>query len=214
MLPQYSERKGSSGNGIANISAINKQVLVSLLLAAVCVLTIFGGIWHCRTKSYSYSLRCDTKECRYYSPESKKGQPIYTFPRDDFVGYEEVNVRNQKIVVPDDALREGRRRRSRSKYGYSIQFEFKHKSDPDSRVKSNRKILLTPFDLGRRSSRSYARQLREYMAFESDSMNLTSSNYVSALGILLIFLGSIGLIICIVVGTWSDPTPKRVKKRS
>lgn len=50
------------------------------------------------------------------------------------------------------------------------------------------------------------------MKKERHRLHITSSKHVTAVGILGIFFGFVSLIMSFIVGQWSDPTPRRLKK--
>jgi hypothetical protein len=214
MLPTHGGTKRN--NGLAGIPVVNKQVLLTIAWLLASIFTIFYGFYHCRANGYSYALRCDATMCKY-TTINVDNVKNYEWERDDFLNvYQGKVLREGEEVLDAEAQRASsvseKRRRRRQKGGMTLQLEFQVAAEQGSRIKVINKIPFTLHDIGRRAVRNNEKAIKKYRDGDTDSVSISSVKRVTLLGVLTIIGGILSVLMSLLLGVWSDPTPRRMKK--
>jgi hypothetical protein len=218
------------GNGISGIPVVNKSVALSLLWVVLSICAFIFGIWHCRTYSYSYSLKCSTDQCKYTA--FKGSEVAFAFPKSDLVDAELARVNDAGEFMDAEQMRKQKLNRA----GYSIRFKARLPVEEGSQLKTEKAIIFAPRDMGRREARNGVTSITKYIHStdkkaneepedEKDSIwkkmvkNKTVDVYYgrsfTALGAITSFLSIVSLIAAFTFGTWSETSRRaRVKKAS
>lgn len=198
----------NSGNGIS-MNVVNKSVLLSLGWLVLSLFVVIYGFRDCSYNSYSYRFECKSNVCTY-TAKTNEGTVVKTIGRSDLQRVDTVRL-NKEGAIQDYG--EGNRRTS-TKLGYSVQITYLGKQEEGATTKHVEKLLMVPKDMGRRSSRTASSKLFTYMDKTKDKIDVKHSNSVTLFGVLCIVLGFLSSLLSCVLGQWSDPEPRRVKKSS
>jgi hypothetical protein len=94
----------------------------------------------------------------------------------------------------------------------TLRFQIKIPAEEGSRLKVEKPIQISHYDMGRRNARiSYTNALK-YLKQETNELKITASKSVTTAGVLSLTFGLISLIFSCAFGQFSDQTPKRLKK--
>jgi hypothetical protein len=93
-----------------------------------------------------------------------------------------------------------------------VQVSYNHPTEEGSRIKVEKHFLLSSSDIGRRSSRDAALQINKYLERSKDSVSVSLGSSVTVVGVLMIVGGLVSAVLSLLMGQWSDPEPKRMKK--
>jgi len=198
---------GSSNNGVS-LSVVNKWVLMSLIWLVVSIFIVYYGIRMCAYHSFNYEIRCTMNSCVYKG----LGQAGIEIDRVDLRRVEMVRIDSNGTVVE---VGEGNRRSSAyNKNGYSCQLSYNKPAEEGSRIKVEKTLLISPRDMGRRVAKSCSTKVYAYIDKKKDKVDFSYSRTVTVVGILMIILGVASSVLSCVLGQWSDPEPRRVKKAS
>lgn len=151
-------------------------------------------------------LNCDSTACtlRY---QNSSGTEIVQFIRGDMKSADV--VRHDGIEVVDVS---GMKRKKANKVGYTVQIKLIQPAEEGSRLKVPRQILLYRNDMGRGSSRTAVKKVTEYIDRDSDAVDIRSGSGWTSLGICSILVGFFSFIASVLLGQFSDPEPKRLRK--
>lgn len=112
-----------------------------------------------------------------------------------------------------DVNDKGRRRYSKS--GQTLRMKAMVAAESGSRIKAEKVIIFTSYDMGKRQTKTYESRIQRYMNKEDvDNIKIKSSKGVTGTGIIMIFLGIISTISSIILGVFKDETKKKLKKSS
>lgn len=228
-LPVYG---GSSrDNGVSGIPVVNKSVALSLLWVILSICAFVFGIWHCRTYSYSYSLKCNATECKYTA--FKGSEVSFSFPKADLLDAELARINDVGEFLDAEAMRKQKTNRA----GYSIRFKARLPVEEGSLLKTEKAIIFAPRDMGRRESRNGVTSISKYIHSSTEDKKMDSIDGIkpsildklvrgksvdiihgrsfTAVGAITSFLSVVSLIAAFSFGTWSEKNRRaRVKKAS
>lgn len=201
---------GSKSNGV-NLNVVNKWVLMSLVWLFVSLFVVYYGIRWCSHYSFSYSISCNMNSC-VYTASDVNGKNITEIDRVDLRRVDTVRLdSNGSVVEVGDG---NRRSPGYNKNGYSVQLSYNRPAEPGSRLKVEKTMLFSPKDMGRRNARSCSSKIFTYIDKTKDKVEYSYSKTITLVGILLILFGIFSSVLSCVLGQWSDPEPRRVKKSS
>lgn len=214
-------------NGISGIPVVNKWVAGSVLWVVVSIIVFFCGIWHCRNNGYSYNLKCNPTECTYTA--IKGSEVSFTFPKSDLIDADLARLTDKGEFIDAEQMRKMKNNRA----GYSIRFKARLPIEEGSKMKTEKAIILSPRDMGRREARNGVTSITKYIhssetaTIDSEKESLFSKTNkhrnidihhgrsFTAFGAISSMLSVVSLIFAFLFGTWSETSRRaRVKKAS
>lgn len=217
-------------NGISGIPVVNKSVALSVLWVVLSICVFFFGIWHCRTYSYSYSLKCGVNDCKYIA--FKGSEVSFSFPKSDLVDAELVRINDKGEFMDADQMRKQKLNRA----GYSIRFKARLPVEDGSKIKAEKALVFSPTDMGRREARNGVTGITKYIHSDTatssqpedgskanmwknvgkfKTVDVYHGRSFTAVGAISSFLALVSLIAACTFGTWSETSRRnRVKKAS
>jgi hypothetical protein len=203
MLPSsYNQRN----NGLKRIDVVNWAVALSLLWFFFSILLVFFGVWHCSNHSNSFSLHCDDNTCTYIRDGVEDTTVV--FPKASLKKAQVVKIENGQVV--GDAYTHVLDHRRKRKFDFSLELDIASSLTSDKPFK----LLTLPRDMGRRHAATEQKKIMYFLEGKSTHLSVHHRNGLTLIGMLSIFLGIISAIFSCFVGQWSDPTPKRLKKKT
>jgi hypothetical protein len=204
---------GRPDNGI-KMSAMNMSVLLTLAWMLSSVVVMYGGYRHCRAYAYRYTLDCHQTGCTYTSKNAGK-IALMNLDRDHLRFVETVRIDTKGEMVRPEVSKDRRKGRS----GYSVRLRFAktshlegENSEESHRLGVEEDLILTPYDIGRRTSRSSFSKIQKYINKDRDTVYVSHGSSVTVMGIAIIFLSLLSAVASCFIGTWSDASPRRLKK--
>jgi hypothetical protein len=113
---------------------------------------------HCRNYSINSTINCDSSSCQVVQKQASGKISSYSFNSQDLIDSEMVRVNEGEIATTT-----GVSRKISASYGYSVQIKFKSLVEEGSRMKVQTAVLLSPYDIGRRSARSVVSKIDRYI---------------------------------------------------
>ncbi len=104
--------------------------------------------------------------------------------------------------------------KKRGSFGYSLALRYKVDVEGNIRMKTTKRLVFAPVDLGRRAWKSGEKQVKEYLDKKTDKINFSKSRYITALGISAIFLGILSIAMSALFGVWQEVNPRQMKKKA
>lgn len=212
-------------NGVSNVPVVNKNVALSIISVILSLLIVVYGVYNCRNNSFSYSLRCSINDCVYTS--QLKSIESISFNKEDLIDASTVRINKDGLEMSEQQVKSEKY----NIFGYSVKIKARIPIEKESKIKTEREIILTPVDLGRRKSRSWTNDIGKYLAYSPDSestdkkrrskqrsmseIRLDFNKSVTFLGLMCIVLGIATTIATCYFGQWSEKTRRgRMKKAS
>jgi hypothetical protein len=179
---------------------------------------------HCNSYSYSYSLACNGGQCIWtafdnnilqYTPQynnNPQNIPVnsISFPKYDLLESEMVRIDSNGEFADSAKMRADKKQ----KFGYSFRLRLRQPPEPNSRLKVEKHVIFVPYDIGRRSARSGAKAIQDFIENgEETSFSYSKTKNITFIGIAAILTGIVSFISSLVFGRWSEQ-PRRSKKSS
>lgn len=206
MLP-FGNEKRRTDNGLGSLGSVNSSVLFTLLWCAVSVIAAVFGIWHCRATAFSDSLICNELECTLKVGDGRDLN--YAIHRSDLTHVEVVRVDDHNRVQSWYQLSP----RETSMLGHNVELKFMYTTDPSNRYQIQKTVLLSHADMGLIRARNAYAQVSGYIEKKRDNVQIICKSRLSITGVMSIAIGSISALMSCLAGQWSDPVPRRLKKR-
>ena len=206
MLPIGVEKRRGD-NGIGNIGGANASVLFTLVWCLSSICLIIFGFWHCRASAFSDSFICNEVECRLVVGSGQENN--FLMHRNDLTHVEIVRVDRNNHVVNWYHLEP----KQVNQLGHNIEIKFMHSSDPSNKYQIQKHALLSHRDMSRVRAKFSYNQIFDYMQRKTDRVEVRNESMLSILGVMSICFGAISLFLSCVIGQWSDPVPRRLKKQ-
>lgn len=184
------------------------------------------GVWHCRANAYNNLLVCKDSLCTF---SSTKTGVSYSFSRSDLLNAESVRVRKSTGEYVEPSTTRSKSSASRG-LGYSLRIRVRESSltgapNGFQQLPTDKHIMFTDYDMGRRMSRKHASTIGRYISTKSDKesdepsakepeLNISNGKSVTALGLVAMFLGFVSLLMACAMGEFQDTTPRRLKKHT
>jgi len=147
------------------------------------------------------------------------------FKKEDLLDGAAVRMDKAGAFVSDKLVRESKKS---STFGYSVRVKFRYPVEAGSTIKTNKEVLMSAQDMGRRKSRIWAGDIEKYIHYRPDSeadnskktkrnrhkeISLVFSKSVTFLGLMLVMFGAVSFIAACYFGQWSEKTRRgRLKK--
>eukprot|EP01036_Dinobryon_divergens_P031282 gene31282-40652_t len=206
-LPVFGTNDSSSSRGNSNGVEGIPTVVASIAWVVVSILVIIFGIYHCRSNSYSYKIECSPTVC-IWSKVEKGVQEAVSFARSDFLHADIVRIDSKGEVVDNEAMKLSNKRAG--SFGYSVRLKARLPVEPESKIRAEKSLILSPHDMGRRQARSCSSRLQSYLTRASESVNKTGdSRSVTFAGLMSCFFGLISLVTACIFGQWADKPARR-----
>jgi hypothetical protein len=201
-----------SNNGVKGIPVVDRWVAMTVFWAIFFVSLFFFGIYHCRANSYSYSLICESMDCKYSVDETVTNlHSIISFPKSDFLDAELVRIDSQGNYVENSKVRA----QSKEYFGYSIRMKIRLPPEPNSRMKIEKNLIFMPYDMTRRLARTGSKKMLDFIEKQDEKhVYFAKSAWVTTIGMLCIVFSMLGLVITCLFGQWTEYNPRRLKKAS
>lgn len=209
----------------------NIKVLFSITWVLLSIISIFYGIYHCRSSSYNYTIQCDSTTCNWKKYDKGILDEL-SFSRYDFVDAESVRINYQGEFVDSQTVQKNRNIR----FGHSVRLRLRIPAEPGSKIKIERLLVLSPYDMvsfhpivvfaiffnsirsthtkGRRSSRSAHSRLQSYLSRTKESVTVNASMSVTFVGLISAIFGLVSLILSCIFGEWADKPKRRVNRKA
>lgn len=130
-----------------------------------------------------------------------------TFPRADMKSADVVRHDGKEVVDVS-----GMKRKKANKIGYTVQIKLMQPPEEGSRLKVPKNVLIYGNDMGRGSSRTTVKKISEYIDKDADILEIQSGSGWTSFGICCVLMGFFSFIASVLVGQFSDPEPKRLRK--
>lgn len=166
------------------------------------------GFWHCRSKGFHYTIKCDSENCKLTSHGITT--TITEFKKTDFIDAEFVRIDKDGVFA--DAAKV--KREKRAKFGYSIRLKIRQPVEAGSRIKTEQYMIYNPNDMGRRQAKSGTQRIKDFLDRKTEELYINNGRTVTLIGVLSIFFGLISALLACVFGQWEDSNPRRMKKAS
>lgn len=206
MLP-FGIEKRRGDNGIGNIGGANTAVILTLAWCFLSISLVIFGFWHCRASSFNDFFICNEIECRLVVGGGSEN--TFLMHRNDLTHVEIVRVDSGNKVVNWYHLEP----KQVNQLGHNIEIKFMHSSDPGNKYQIQRHALLSHRDMSRVRVKFAYNQIFDYMQRKTDKVDVRNESMLSVIGVISICLGAISLVLSCLIGQWSDPTPRRLKKQ-
>ncbi len=208
MLPSHT---GSKNNGISYsfFANVNVKVLLSLIWLIVSVILFFTGVYHCNSYSYHYTFDCDQAGCNYHS--SKTNENIYIEKKDlRHTSNIRINENGEVEKISNIGTLENKKKKKSSRLGYSVEVSYYTHQDSTT---AEKKLLLSPEDMGRSYSKSSTNKLYDYIvAKKLDKVSISASRSVTIVGIICMCFGAFSTMLSLIAGQWKED--KKMMKKS
>lgn len=104
------------------------------------------------------------------------------------------------------------KRKQANKVGYTVQMKLMQPAEEGSRLKVPRQVLLYKSDMGRGVSRTHVKTLTEYIERDINTVDISCGSGWTAFGIGCVLVGFFSFVASVLLGQFSDPEPKRLRK--
>lgn len=202
-LPMHGGKKADNG---VSLSVVNRSVLLSLCWVFLSLFVFYYGFRHSRNYADVSDFACDDAMCTLKYQNSSSTEVIQ-FSRGDLKSADV--VRHDGVEVIDVT---GMKRKKANKVGYTVQMKLMQLAEEGSRLKVPRQILLYKGDMGRGSSRTCSKKVTEYIDRDIDTLEFRSGSGWTTFGICCILVGFFSFVASVLMGQFSDPEPKRLRK--
>jgi len=216
MLPSSSSPSKYRSNGLRSnsvLSEINWKVAASLLWLLLSLVAIVYGIRHNYISYYSYDLKCDRYQCIFTKHDDH--DKSITFERSMIHSVDLVKMKDGEVygIIPSNDDKNFIPRE------FSVQITLSgtldHHLHDDHHNAVPKPFLIRPPTHSKSRCNTEKRKIDYYRTSDKeDNLHLKFSASVTVHGILLILFGTASALLSIVMGQWSDPTKKRLKKLS
>lgn len=199
MLPSHESRRT---NGIGSIHVVNWTVVASLCWLLASLGAVYYGFRVNSLSYYSYELKCDHYQCQYIKNDDYDKR--IEFERWQIRFIDVVKMKGDEIIATLPSNGEWRE--------FSVAVTLfgilhdPHNPPPPFVVRPNTHSVAR--------CNMEKRKIEAYRSHKTSDLHLKSSASVTVFGIMLILCGTASAILSVIVGQWSDPTPKRLKKLS
>ncbi|CAM9636193.1 unnamed protein product, partial [Phaeothamnion confervicola] len=173
---------------------------VSWVWTIMGILLLLIGARHCRSTSEVTTLKCDASLCTFSSTRPGAARQVkgclelVSFPRESLIRAEQVKLRNGEIV---DTKGLPRRKQKTLAQTYAITWQF---FGDDGAVVSSATVPMSRRGVGRRRPRESVQAIMEYVRRETHSLDVTEQKWTSAVGMILLIIGTLVLIMRLAVG--------------
>lgn len=221
MLPTTSTSVHPITNGLSKISKVNYYVLGSLVWFLLSVMAIIGGIYHCRSNSFSYDVYCEPSNGCLLS-STVKGVPKLKIARNDITIARVVRLNKKNDIVETN----GMRRRELSRLGSTLELTYRKRPDQSLDADASHHtttdgpeistILFPPIDMGGngRPAKTAKRKIDDFISNRSEKVvRVNNGKVVTVMGILCILGGIFSTILSCFIGVWADPKNPKKKFR-
>ena len=211
MLPTHSGNRYNKG--LNSIGVINWVVVGSIVWVIASIIFIILGFRHCSYNARSINFSCSNDVCTFKQVlYSGSNNNIITIDRKDIRSIDIVRIDKKGIVTEDQNI-DDRGRRKYARLGQTLRMKAMVAAESGSRIKAEKLLLFTSYDLGKRNTKTYLNRIKRYIDKEgSEKINVSSSKGVTGTGIVMIFLGIISLIFSALFGVFKDETKKKLRK--
>lgn len=103
-------------------------------------------------------MNCVDDKCKLSFKGDVDSPTLHEFAKKDLIDADLVRVHERKIVSVT-----GVKRKVAMTYGYSVQLKYKIPAEEGSRIKIQQSALLSAVDIGRRTARSTASQINNFI---------------------------------------------------
>lgn len=206
MLPSHESKRS---NGLSSVSVVNWRVVASLFWLLLSLGVVYYGFRLNYLSYYSYDLKCDQYQCSFIKDDD----------HDKVIEFERSMIQKVDLVKLKDGIIIGTIPGNDDKHFIPREFSVAISlsgtlHDPHGNDKILKPFLIRPPTHSKARCNTDKRKIDWYREFKSDKLHLKFTSSVTVWGILLILFGASSALLSVVVGQWSDPTPKRLKKLS
>lgn len=104
-------------------------------------------------------------------------------------------------------------RNSETRLGYSVRMRIRLPTEPGSRIKTEKKIVLAPYDIGRRASRTAVKKINGFIEQnDEENFSFNRSRYITARGLLAVVFGCVSMVLAVILGQWKESSLRAKKK--
>jgi hypothetical protein len=139
--------------------------------------------------------------------QNKTNVETISFSRLDLKSGDVVRHDGKKIIDTGSM-----KRKQANKIGYTVELKLLQPPEEGSRLKIPKTILLYGGDMGRGTSRSTVKKVSAYIDRESEALDIRSGSGWTSIGIVCVLVGFFSFVGSVLLGQFSDPEPKRLRK--
>jgi hypothetical protein len=170
------------------------------------VFLFYYGFRHSSKYADRSELSCDKAMCKLYS-QNNTGSSFFEFARGDLKAAEVVRHDGTGIIDVSTL-----KRKAANKVGYTIQLKVNYSPESGSRLKVPRFYTLYDGNMGRSSARSGSKTIGKYIDNEQHTVTVSGGSGWTSLGIVSVIVGIISFVLSLIIGQFSDPEPRRLRK--
>lgn len=199
------------GNGVKGVPTVDKWVALTVFWTFAFVLLMGYGVYHCRDNAYKYNVACFQSDCFYKIEDRRLGtSSVIQFQKTDLIDAELIRIDTNGEYVDHAKVRAD----PKKFFGYSIKLKVRLPPEPNSRMKIERGIVFSPYDLSRRVARTQAKKISDAIVKENMDFDVSKTANFTTAGILCVVIGFLGLLLICLFGQWSEHNPRKLKKMS
>lgn len=211
MLPSHESKSRQTSNGLhasSTTHSMNWIGLASLCWLLVSIGAIYYGFRLNYLSHYSYDLRCDRYQCSFIKNDEHDKAVI--FERSMIRNVDLVKLKDGKVVevVPSNDNKRGIPREFSVLVTLSATLHDHHQSD------FLEPFLIRPPTHSKTRCNMEKQKIDAYRNSKAENLNLKFASSMTVSGLLFILFGLSSALLSIVMGQWTDPSPKRLKKLS